>query len=183
MIRTILIASAVALAACGQPEPAAQAPVAAPGTEPGSTPPPPTPTPVPRVTARTPLVASGPAQPLTLDLQDELQWAASVVKLQSVANGSTKLFGVAGGDPAMNGLQTYIAFFEGPADGWRAYPVGDILDFTVLNEAPGRVDLEISESVMNPTTQEIGSRTRRVIVAWAGPADAAPTVVTVTPAQ
>lgn len=180
MIRTILIASAFALAACGQPEPAAQAPAPAPGTEPGATPP--SRIPAPRVTARTPLVADGAAQPLALDPQDELQWAASVVKLQTVSGGAAKLFGVAGGDPAMNGLQTYIAFFAGPADGWSAYRIGDILDFTVLNEAPGRVDLEISESVMNPTTQEIGSRTRRVIVAWTPAPDAAPTAVTVTPA-
>jgi hypothetical protein len=180
MIRAVLLTAAIALASCGQPEPAAQAPAPLPGTEPGSTPPSP---PRPRVIVRPPLVGSGPAQPLTLEANDDLQWAASVVKLQTVAGGSAKLFGLGGGDPAMNGLQTYIAFLESPAEGWRVYPVGDILDFTVLNEAAGRVDLEISESTMDPATQQIGSRTRRIIVAWTAPADGVPTSVTITPAR
>ncbi|RZJ97801.1 MAG: hypothetical protein EON88_02160 [Brevundimonas sp.] len=180
MVRAILIASAVALAACGQAEPPVQAPAPAPGTEPGSTPPS-SPTPPP-VTAPAPLTPAGPAQAIALNEQAELQWSASVVKLQTLTSGA-KVFGVAGGDPAMNGLQTYIGFFESPAEGWRIYPVGDVLDFTVLNAAPNRVDLQVSESVMDPATQQIGSRTRRVIVAWTGPLGAAPTAVTVTPAQ
>ena len=181
MIRAVVIASAVALAACGQSETPAQAPAPAPGTEPGATPPSP-PTAPPPVAVQAPLTPAGPAQALAANGQAELQWSASVVKLQTLASGA-KIFGVAGGDPAMNGLQTYIAFFAGSADGWRVYPVGDILDFTVLNEAPNRVDLQISESVMDPATQQIGSRARRVIVAWTGSADAPPTAVTVTPAQ
>ena len=180
MIRPILIGAALILAACSQPEAPAQAPAPASGTEPGSTPQ--SPRPAPRVTARTPLVANGAARPLSLDSQSDLQWAASVVKLQTVAGGAAKLFGVAGGDPAMNGLQTYIGFYKSPAEGWRIYPIGDVLDFTVLNEAPGRVDLEIRESTMDAATQAIDSRTRRVIVAWTGPADGTPTAVTVTPA-
>ena len=175
MIRTLLLASALTLAACQQP-----APVSPPGAEPGAAS---TNRPRPRVIVRPPLVPAGQARSVSADAQAELQWAASVVKMQTVSGGAAKLFGVAGGDPAMNGLQTYIAFFQGPAEGWRVYPVGDVLDFTVLKELPGRVDLQLSESVMDPSTQAITSRDRRVIVAWTGQAGAAPSAVTITPAR
>ena len=35
-----------------------------------------------------------------------------------------KLFATAGGDPAVNGLYTYMAFFAGPADGWTRLSAG-----------------------------------------------------------
>ena len=89
-----------------------------------------------------------------------------------------------GGDPAMNGLYTHVAFFDSPAEGWRVFRIGDFLDYRVLSEAPGRVDLEINESTMDEATGNIGSRTRRIIVGWAVATDGSvPATVTVTPAQ
>lgn len=115
---------------------------------------------------------------------DGLQWAAGVVKVDSIPGESAKLFGVAGGDPAMNGLQTYIAFFLSAGDGWAIYPIGDFLDYTVLANANGRVDLDIEESTMDEATGSIGSRHRKIIVQWTQGADEdAPSAVTVTPAQ
>ena len=76
-----------------------------------------------------PLTADGAATPLTVAessrTDDGLQWAASVVKSDDIPGQSAKLFGVGGGDPAMNGLQTYIAFFQSPGDGWAVYQIGD----------------------------------------------------------
>ena len=135
------------------------------------------------VTSAQPLVAAGPAAPLTAERDENLQWAASVVDLFPIEDQGAKLFGTAGGDPAMNGLYTHVAFFAGPADGWAVYRIGDFLDFKVLSVAKGRVDLEVQESGMDPTTQVIGSRSRRIIVGWTpGPDDGPPTTVTVTPA-
>ena len=134
-----------------------------------------------------PLTASGPAGTLQPDGAPGLQQAASVVSLDALkAQGSqtVKLFGTAGGDPAMNGLYTHIAFFQSPAEGWRVFRLGDFLEYRVLSEAPGRVDLEIKESTMDQATTTISSQTRRVIVGWAVAADgSAPATVTVTPAQ
>ena len=97
---------------------------------------------------------------------------------------AAKLFGTAGGDPAMNGLYTHIAFFQGPAEGWRTFRIGDVLDYRILAERAGRVDLELRESVMDEASGTIGDRTRRVIVGWPIAADgSAPAEVTVTPAQ
>lgn len=130
-----------------------------------------------------PLEPSGPAAPLSADAEPSLQWAASVVELHAMEDQNAKLFGTAGGDPAMNGLYTYVAFFQGPAEGWAVYRIGDFLSFKVLNEAPGRVDLEVEESTLDEASGQIGSRTRRMIVSWTPGADgAAPSAVSVAPA-
>lgn len=135
-----------------------------------------------------PLTASGAPIPLTVEdlsqADDGLQWAAGVVRIDQIPGESAKLFGTAGGDPAMNGLYTYIAFYLSPADGWAVYKIGDFLDYTVLSSANGRVDLDVHESTYDEAKGEIGSRHRKIIVQWTqGAEDAAPTAVTVTPGE
>ena len=134
-----------------------------------------------------PLTASGPAATVQPDADPNQQWAASVVELTPLTrqgDRTVKMFGTAGGDPAMNGLYTHVAFFDSPAEGWRVFRIGDVLDYRVLSEAPGRVDLELTESTMDQTSGAIGSRTRRVIVGWSVATDGSvPATVTVTPAQ
>ena len=141
----------------------------------------------PTAPAPAPLTAAGPASTLQPDAEVNLQWAASVVELTPLTRQgdvAVKLFGTAGGDPAMNGLYTHVAFFRSPAEGWRVFRIGDFLDYRVRSETPGRVDLEVDESVMDPATQRIGARKRRLIVAWTmGPDAAPPVAVTVTPAR
>ena len=134
------------------------------------------------------LVAAGDAASIEPDGDSYLQWSASVVRVDYLENQglqpTVKLFGTAGGDPAMNGLYTHLAVFAGVADGWRVFRIGDFLGYRVLADAPGRVDLEVQESVLNPANDEITSRTRRLIVTWtpAGP-DGAPDAISVTPAR
>ena len=115
------------------------------------------------------------------------QWAASVVRLDPLkgqGGATVKLFGTAGGDPAMNGLYTHIAFFKSSAEGWAVFRIGDVLDYEILSEAPGRVDLKLEESMMDAATGQIGSRERRVIVAWTpGASEEPPAAITVTPAR
>lgn len=135
-----------------------------------------------------PLTASGAPVTLTAEQgsqsDDGLQWAAGVVRVDQIPGESAKLFGVAGGDPAMNGLQTHIAFFDNPATGWIIYEIGDFLDYTVLSHANGRVDLDIHESTYDEASGNIGDRHRKIIVQWTqGANDVVPTAVTVTPAQ
>lgn len=134
-----------------------------------------------------PLIAAGPAVIVQPDADEGQQWAASVVELTPLSrqgDRTVKLFGTAGGDPAMNGLYTHVAFFDSPAEGWRVFRIGDFLDYRVLSESAGRVDLEVDESTMDEATGTIGSRTRRVIVGWALAADGSvPATVTIAPAQ
>ncbi len=135
------------------------------------------------------LVASGEAQTASaMPASDTLEWAASVVRVDFLdhqeGSADAKLFGLAGGDPAMNGLHTHLAFFRGPAEPWQVFTIGDFLEYRVLTDSPGRVDLEISESVMNDATGEISSQTRHLIVTWAvTPGGEAPQSITITPAS
>ncbi len=137
--------------------------------------------------AAAPLIPAGSPATVQPDAEPALQSAASVVRLDRLTrqgDATVKLFGTAGGDPAMNGLYTHIGFFRSPAEGWRVFRIGDLLDYRIRRESPGRVDLEIQESVMDPATQRIGSRKRRLIVAWTmGPDAAPPASITVTPAR
>ena len=120
------------------------------------------------------------------DDSEMLQDAATVVvvsPLEHQGDLGAKVFGAAAGDPAMNGLNTYLAFFEPPpVNGWRIFEVGDFLAYTIVAEAPGRLLLEVHESVMHDNG-EIGERTRRLAVTWtAGRDGAAPATVTVATA-
>lgn len=132
--------------------------------------------------AAQPVADTGPAtlQPEAED--DNLQWAASVIRIDELRQqgaNTVKLFGSAGGDPAMNGLYTYLAFFVSTADGWRIFKIGDFLDYRVISESRGRVLLAINESTMD-SQSNIGSRRRRVAVTWTpGPDGAAPTSIRV----
>lgn len=121
-----------------------------------------------------------------------LEWAASVVQVDMLGDQSphvitgagevtAKLFGAAGGDPAMNGLNTYLAFFASPDQGWVVFRIGDFLDYRIVSQARDRVTLEVNESVMDDASGEIGSRTRRFTISWTAAPDATPASVTVTP--
>lgn len=133
------------------------------------------------------LTASGEAQAAQpLPYSDNLEWAASVVRVDFLdhqgGDADGKFFGTAGGDPAMNGLQTHLAFFRGPADPWRVFSIGDFLEYRLLANSHGRVDLEVTESTMNGNG-EIGSQTRHLIITWTANADgAAPDAIQITPA-
>ena len=142
--------------------------------------------PAPASTQEPHFIPSGPTQPLEAATDQPLQWAASVVaidELPAQPGATVKLFGVAGGDPAMNGLQTFIAFYIDPAEGWRVFQVGDFLSYRVVGEAPGRVDLEIDESMMDAETGEIGERSRRLILSWTAPEGEAPDAVAAAEAR
>ena len=116
-----------------------------------------------------PLTQTGMGLPVKALPQDPLQYAASVTEVHDLTRQGdlgVKLFGMAGGDPAMNGLHAYLAFYRSPAEGWWVYGFGDFLSFRILNESAGRVDLEVEESVMDPATNAITSQKRRMILAF-----------------
>jgi hypothetical protein len=130
--------------------------------------------------------AAQPGATLRPDTDEDVQWSASVVRVDPLRRQgalTVKLFGTAGGDPAMNGLYTYIAFFGSPDEGWRVFQLGDFLDYRVIAEAPGRLTLEVRESVMNQRTGVIGARTRRLLIAWTAGAEAPPASLTIGAAR
>ena len=129
-----------------------------------SAPPPPVATPV-----VAPLTATGHGLSVKALPDEALQSEAGVFEVHRLTKqegGGVKLYATAGGDPAMNGLHTYIAFYRSPAEGWWVYGLGDFLNFKILNEVPGRVDLEIEENTMDQATGTVGSRKRHAIVVF-----------------
>ena len=145
------------------------------------------PTSTPAPTPGGALVEAGQAVVLQPETDDALQTAAAVVELDYLPDQgdlTAKMFGTAGGDPAMNGLYTYIAFYHSPAEGWRVFRIGDYLDYEIQAVSAGRVELRLGESVMDQATSEIGSRQTAIILSFTpGPDGAVPETVTVTPAR
>lgn len=131
------------------------------------------------------LVAAGDAREVGQTTATGALWGANVVRVDPLPNQprTVKLFGAAGGDPVLNGVYTYIAFFESGAEGWRVFQLGDVLDYRVLADSPGRVDLELTLSG-DGADSIYGSHTRHVIVTWTlGENNAPPETISVTPAQ
>lgn len=132
-----------------------------------------------------PLTPAGAPAPLTAEsAEDEgIQYAASVVQLDAVPDTDAKLFGTAGGDPAINGLYTYLAVYQSTADGWAVYRLGDFNSYTVLSTGENRVDLEISQSTWNDAAGTADTEVRKIIVQWTPSEDGPPSSVTVTPGR
>jgi hypothetical protein len=120
---------------------------------------------------------------------DAIGDASGVVKLDTIpgqTGAAVRMIGVAGGDPAANGLKTYLAFVT-PHDS-QVFLVGDFLDYRVTASAPGRIDLEIDETSVDEAGN-FGQATRRAAVTWTempdqdDPNPVFPATVTVTPVQ
>ncbi|MBY0568845.1 MAG: hypothetical protein K2P70_16125 [Hyphomonadaceae bacterium] len=137
------------------------------------------------------VAAGGEAQIRNALAQDDPALAAfGVVRfndLPDISNvAAVRLFGIGGGDQAMNGLRVYLGFVS--AHDERGFLLGDFYDYRVITASPGRIDLEIDEDVMDDAGQ-ISQLTRRVIVSWTeleqepSPNPEFPTTVTITPAQ
>lgn len=164
-MRTAILAAALALAAC---QPAAEEPAkpAEPAT--AETAPPPAPEP-----AR----PSGP--PKSIEAEDDQMPEAWVTDVHLVKDADFKIFSTAGGDPAINGLYTYLAAYTQP-DGWtRVYMLGDFNSWDVLEESATRVVLKISRSWIEEGTGDVKTAEEKLIVDLPATPE---TPVTVTPA-
>lgn len=130
------------------------------------------------------IAAAGQASAQTIrpdtDNDQNLEYAASVVQLNVVPNqpgNSVKMFALAGGDPAMNGLQTYLAFYADVDVGWVTFRIGDFLDYRILSATAGRINVQVRENYMSG--DEIATRVRRFSLRWTpGRDDAPPATVT-----
>ncbi len=165
MTRVILILTVMlGLAACGD----AEAPI-----RPKTAPPP-----TPMSVAKAPARPSGPGGATPAVPSGELQEAASVSQLHALSSLSAKIYSLSGGDPAVNGLVTYLALLAGPAEGWRSYPLGDYAEWRVAEAKPGRIVLAVRQDTTNPEG-DIVKRSRHVHVAFNWNGGAPPDAVTV----
>lgn len=166
-MRTSILMAALALAAC-QPsaeapakpaEPVAEAPVASDGP----------------VEAAKP---SGPA--VSIEAEDDHMPEAWVTDVHHIKGADFKIFSTAGGDPAINGLYTYLARYDEDERGWpQVYMLGDFNTWEVVEESPSRVVLKISRSSLDETTGNIKTADEKLIIDLPTTAEAP---VTVTPA-
>ena len=166
MTRAILILTVIlGLAACDD----AEAPVSR-----AKAAPPPTPMSVAKAPAR----PRGPGAVTPAVPPAELQEAASVSQLQPMPQLNAKVYSVSGGDPAVNGLVTYLALFAGSADGWRSYPLGDYAEWRVVEATAGRIVLAVRQDTAGPDGN-ILRRSRHVHVGFAWNDGSPPDAVTV----
>lgn len=163
-------AAALALAACSPQAETPAGPAAAAAETPAAK------TPV------TPAQPFGPARAVTAEAESEaLFGAASVTDIHFVKNADVKLFSTAGGDPAINGLYTYLAIWTEEERDWsRIFMLGDFNSWEVVEESPTRVVLKISRSRIEEGTGDVKTAEEKLIVDIPG---AEATTVTVTPAS
>lgn len=145
------LAAAFALAACSpQPAPASEAAAASP---------PAAETPAPATAVFKP---SGPAKSIAAIPED--MEAAWVTDVRMIKDTDAKIFSTAGGDPAINGLYTYLALYTAP-DGWtRVFQIGDFNSWEVVEESPTQVTLKVSRSWVEEGTGDIKTADEHLIL-------------------
>ena len=156
-MRWLVSGALAALAACMQP-----APVGAPAPKAALS------SPAARVAAS------------TVKADTEADSGASVSQVVGLARGDAKIYSTAGGDPAINGLYTYVAVIESPADGWKTFKIGDFNSWEVVEQSNDRVVLKISHSAVEDATGDIVTAEQKIAVTV--PAYSA-TEVSVTPVE
>ncbi len=117
---------------------------------------------------------------------DGVHASASVFQLdhlKRIGRLAGKLFATAGGDPAINGLYTYLAFYQSPAEGFRIFQIGDFEEYRVVSERPGRVTIAVKQSSHDGSTAAFSTRARRLDITWAVRGDTVPQTITVTEAR
>lgn len=160
-----ILAAALALAACSpQPAPASEAAAVAPPAAETSAP-------------AAEFKASGPARTIAAEPKD--MEAAWVTDVRMIKDTDAKIFSTAGGDPAINGLYTYLALFTAP-DGWtRVFQIGDFNSWEVVQESPTQVVLKVSRSWIEEGSGDVKTADEHLILKI--PADGE-TMLEVTPA-
>ena len=161
-----VLAAALVLAACSpQPAPASEAAAVAPSAAEA---------PAPTAPVFTP---SGPAKSIAAVPEDmDAAWVTDVRMIKDV---DAKIFSTAGGDPAINGLYTYLALYTAP-DGWtRVFQIGDFNAWEVVAESPTRVVLKVSRSWIEDSTGDVKTADEKLILDIPATEEAG---LTVTPA-
>lgn len=122
---------------------------------------------------------SGPPTQIGLRPGDNPEaYVTQVMFLRS--ESGAKLYSTAGGDPAINGLYTFIAVHaEMPDEGWRVFQIGDFNSWTLLEDRGTEIVLEVSRSWSDENGEVQTNPAERMIVSVPDRDDAS---ITITPA-
>lgn len=142
----------------------------------------PTPAAITRAPAPSTTKPVGPAERRPAAAREEIGTAADVSQLQALPDQNAKVFSLSGGDPAVNGLVTYFALFGGPAEGWRAYPLGDYAEWKVVEAKAGRVVLAVRQDTAGPNG-DILKVERRVQIDFPSSGETPPDAVSLSTSQ
>lgn len=125
-----------------------------------------------------PAKPSGPAK--DIEAEDDHFPEAYVTDVRHIKDADFKIFSTAGGDPAINGLYTYVARYNEDERGWtQVYMIGDFNEWEVVEESATRVVLKVSRSWVEQESGDIKTAEEKLILDL--PADGA-TPLKVTPA-
>jgi len=104
----------------------------------------------------------------TQDFDKEL----SVDQVVAIEAGG-KIFSTVGGDPAINGVYTFLAIpveaTDGPELSWKVFKIGDFNSWSLLEQDKTRVVLKVSHSIYDNAAGEVRTAEQRIAVALPGP--------------
>jgi hypothetical protein len=123
------------------------------------------------------LAADGPAG--TQASVPNMEREASVGDVFFMKENEAKIFTTVGGDPAINGLYTYLAVI-GEEQEYTVYQLGDFNDVKVVSEKPGEIGLKISKSEVEQASGDIKTADHYLLITVPKPGDK---TVTITPAK
>lgn len=103
------------------------------------------------------------------------------VKWLEKSEAGAKIYSTAGGDPAINGLYTYLAVYsEEPGGGWNVFQIGDFNEWKIVEETKEHVVLAVSRSWVEQSSGDIKTVEEKLSIPMVG-SDAKE--ITVTPVK
>lgn len=114
---------------------------------------------LPMLTATALAMTEGPTTaPATVPAIAEAPPEAYVTDVTWIESSETgaKIYSTAGGDPAINGLYTYIAIAtDEPGGGWQVFQIGDFNEWKIAEQTKDHVILEVSRSWVDQASGDI----------------------------
>ena len=101
-------------------------------------------------------LAAGAAQTIKAVEGDTPEAYVTDVTFIEASETGAKIYSTAGGDPAINGLYTFLAVAgESPDGGWTVFLIGDFNSWEIAEQTKDHVVLKVSRSWVEQETGEI----------------------------
>lgn len=101
-------------------------------------------------------LAAGAAETIKAVEGDTPEAYVTDVVFIEASEAGAKIYSTAGGDPAINGLYTFLAIAgEAPDGGWTVFQIGDFNSWEIAEQTKDHVVLKVSRSWVEQETGEI----------------------------
>jgi hypothetical protein len=139
---------------------------------------------LPMLTATAFAMTEGPTTaPATVAVIAEAPPEAYVTDVTWIESSETgaKIYSTAGGDPAINGLYTFIAIAsDEPGGGWRVFQIGDFNSWKIGEQTKDHIILAVSRSWVDQASGDIKTVEEKLKVPLVAPSA---TEMVVTPVK